>query len=231
MNNWIFWLFILGVIFSPLIYSAGSIWNLILSWRIPVTMISALPNQGWVEIVGRVKGELVQSWLNKSECVYWQLEVKEYQSRGRGGSQWKSLHKESSGLFEVDDLTGRVKIQPGNTDFVLNDETVMENLDEVTKTRVEALGLKTKGFLGINKRLKVHERILSQGEEILVLGKIQKTEGQVSISSGSIIPLVISNLSRGEMLKTYLWRTARQMIFPLLIGLGFAIFYFLTVYK
>jgi hypothetical protein len=231
MNNWIFWLFILGVVFSPLIYSAGSIRNLILGWRIPITWISALPNQGWVEVVGRGKGEPIQSWLNKYECIYWHLEVKEYQSSGRGGGRWKTLHKESSGVFEVDDLTGRVKIQPGNSDFVLNNETVMENLDEVTKTRVETLGLKTKGFLGFNKRLKVYERTLSQGEEILVLGKIHKTEGQVSISSGAIIPLVISNLSRGELLKTYFWRTARQMIFPLLIGLGFTIFYLLSVFK
>jgi hypothetical protein len=231
MNSWIFWLFILGAILSPFISAAPAVRNLILGWRIPTTWISALPNQGRVEVVGRVKGEPVQSWLNNSECIYWQLEVKEYQSSGRGGGRWKTLHKESSGSFEVDDLTGRVKIQPGSSDFVLNNETVMENLDEVTKTRVETLGLKTKGFLGFKKRLKVYERILSQGEEILVLGKIQKTEGQVSISSGSIIPLVISNLSKAELLKTYFWRNARQMIFPLLIGLGFTIFYLLTFYN
>jgi hypothetical protein len=231
MNNWIFWLFILGAVFSPLIYSAGSIRNLILGWRIPVSGISALPNQGWVEVVGRVKGEPVQSWLNKSECRYWQLEVKERQRNGKGGDHWRTLHKETSGTFEVDDLTGRVVIQQGDSDYVLSNEIVMENLDDVTKTQLENLGVKTKGFLGFNKRLKVHERILTQGEEILVLGKIKKNEGQVSISGGSIIPLVISNLSRGEMLKTYLWRTARQMIFPLLIGLGFAVFYILTVYN
>ena len=61
------------------------------------------------------------------------------------------MHKGSSGVFEVDDLTGRVNIQTGNTDFVLNHETVMENLDEVMKSKVETLGVKTKGFLDLIK--------------------------------------------------------------------------------
>ena len=232
MDNWIFWLIIIGAIISPFIYLAGSIRNLFLGWRLPTTWISALPSQGWVEIVGKVKGEPVKSWINNSDCAYWQLEVKEHQRGGKGGGHWRTVQKESSGPFEVDDMTGRINIEATEDfDIVLKNEITIENLDEATKARLEKLGVKTKGFLGFNKKLRVYERLIAPGEEILVLGKFQKNPEMISISGGSITPLVISNLSKGEMLKTYFWRTVRPMIIPFLIGFGFLIFYILTTFK
>ena len=232
MDNWIFWLIIIGVILSPFIYSAGSIRNLILGWRIPTTWISALPDQGWVEVVGRIKGELVKSWLNNSDCAYWQLEVKEYQRGGKGGGYWRTVQKESSGPFEVDDMTGRINVQTTkDSNLVLKNEVILQDLDDSTKTRLENLGVKTKGFFGVNKKLRVYERLIAPGEEILVLGKFQKNPEMISISGGSITPLVISNLSKGEMLKTYFWRSVRPMIIPFLIGFGFLIFYILTTFR
>ncbi len=230
MNNWIFWLFIIGGILSPLLFSARSIWNILLGWRIPTTWISALPSQGWVQIVGRIKGEAVKSWLKNSECAYWQLEVKEYQSGGRGGGRWKTVHKESSGPFEVDDMTGRINIQTtGNADLVLNNEAAIENLDDPTKAKLESIGIKTKGFLGFKKKLRVYEQLIAPGEEILVLGKFQKNPEMISISGGSITPLVISNLSKGEMLKTYSWRTIRPLIIPYLFSFAFIAFLIYTM--
>lgn len=232
MDNWIFWLIIIGAIISPLIYSAGSIRNLFLGWRVPTTRISALPSQGWVEVVGRTKGEPVKSWLNNSDCAYWQLEVKEYQRGGKGGGYWRTVQKESSGPFEVDDMTGRIYIQTTkDSNLVLKNETAIENLDDATKARLESLGVKTKGFLGFNKKLRVYERLIAPGEEILVLGKFKKNPEMITISGGSITPLVISNLRKGEMLKTYFLRSIRPMIIPLLIGFGFLIFYIFTTFR
>jgi hypothetical protein len=222
MNNWIFWLFIIGAVLSPLIFSARNIWNILLGLRIPTTGISAMPIQGWVQIVGRIKGEPIKSWLNNSECAFWQLEVKEYQSGGKGGGRWKTVHKESSGPFEVDDMTGRINIQTAeNTDLVLNSEAAIEKLDDPTKAKLESIGIKTKGFLGFNKKLRVYERLITPGEEILVLGKFQKNPEMISISGGSISPLIISNLNKREMLKTYSWRTARPLIIPYLFSIAF----------
>ena len=153
MENWIFWLVILGGILSPFIFLAPTLRNLFLGWRIPTTWISALPGKGWVEVVGRVRGEAVRSKLSNSECAYWQFEVKEYQSSGRGGGRWKTVHKESSGPFEVDDMTGRVKIQTsGNPVLVMGNEIANENLDDATKAKLENLGIKTKGFLGFQQK-------------------------------------------------------------------------------
>jgi hypothetical protein len=231
MDSWIIWFIAATWILGPLIYSASTIRNLVLGWRIPTTWISALPSQGWVEVIGKIKGDPIQSLLMKSECAFWQLEVKEYQSSGRGGGRWRTVHKESSGPFEVDDMTGRINILVGDTDLVMNNESAIKDLDQGIKTSLENLGVKTKGFLGINKKLRVYERLIAPEEEILVLGKIQKGEGIISISGGSIVPLVISNLSKGEMTKTFLRRAARQMIFPYLIGLAFIVFYIYSVVK
>jgi hypothetical protein len=231
MNNWIFWIFIGTAIVGPLIYSAGSLWKLFLGWRIPITWISALPHQGWVEVTGKVKGTPIKSLINQSDCAYWQLEVKEYQSSGRGGGRWRTLHKQSSGNIEVDDMTGRIKIQDRNSDVVLNNESILENLDEATKASLQKLGIKTKNFFGFNRKLRVFERLLAPEEEILVLGKLQMSEGAISITPGSIDPLVISNLSKPEMMKALFWRSVRPVIIPYLIGLAFLLFFIYSVLK
>ncbi len=228
MDNWFLWLIIAGWIVGPLIYSAGTLWKLFLGWRIPITWISALPSQGWVEVTGRAKGILIKSQINQSDCAYWQLEVKEYQSSGRGGGHWRTVHKQSSGSIEVDDMTGRIKIQDGNTDVLTSNESVMENLDEATKISLQNLGIKTKGFLGFNRKLQVYERLIAPDEEILVLGKLQKSDSAISISAGSITPLVISNLSKPEMMKALFWRTIRPVIVPYIIGLAFLAFIIYT---
>ena len=228
MDNWFLWLIIAGWIVGPLIYSAGTLWKLFLGWRIPITWISALPVEGWVEVTGRVKGTLIKSLINQSDCAYWQLEVKEYQSSGRGGGRWRTVHKQSSGNIEVDDMTGRIKIQDGNSDVLTSNESVMENLDEATKTSLQNLGIKTKGFLGFNRKLQVYERLIAPDEEILVLGKLQKNESAISISAGSISPLVISNLSKPEMMRALFWRSVRPIIVPYLIGFAFLAFFIYT---
>jgi hypothetical protein len=227
MDNLIFWLIIIGGILSPLLFSARAIRNLFLGWRIPITRISALPSKGWVEVIGRVKGEPITSLLSNSECAYWQLEVKEHQSGGRGGGRWRTIYKNTSGAFEVDDMTGKIQIQDEGADFVLNNETTLNHLDDQIKAKLENLGVKTRGFLGFNKKLRVHERLIDPGEEIIVLGKVLKSEGL--ISGGSINPLLISNMTKAEMLKKYIWQIARIMIIPFLIGLAFLGFYLYTM--
>jgi hypothetical protein len=223
MNNWMIWFFAAMWILFPLIYSAKTIRSLILGWRIPTTWISALPSQGWVEVIGKVKGNPTKSLLKNSECAYWQFEVQEYQSGGKGGGRWKTVRKESSGPFEVDDMTGRVNIQAGDTDLVMNNESAID-VDQQTKASLQNLGVKTQGFLGFNKKLRVYERLIAPEEEILVLGKIQKSADSISLSGNSIAPLVISNLSKGEMLKTLSWRGLRPLILTYLAGLAFLIF-------
>jgi hypothetical protein len=128
-------------------------------------------------------------------------------------------------------MTGRIKILEGNSNLVLDRESVVENLSEQDKTLVEGLGIKTKGLLGFNKKMRVVERLVALEAEILVLGRIQKSEGLISISGSSIIPQIISNLSKSEMLRTYFWRSIRPMILPYLIGVVFLVFYIYMIMR
>jgi hypothetical protein len=225
MESWLVCLIIISAILGLVIFPARVIRNLALIWRIPVTRISTIPGQGWIQVSGKVKGEPIQSWLNHAQCVFWNLDVKEFRSVGKGGSSWVTVHKESSGFFEVDDLTSRIKVQPLNCDFVLNHETVLENLDDSIMTKLEILGIKTKGFLGISRRLSIHMRSLTQGEEIWILGKFRKDPQVLSFSGGYIEPYMISNLGRGEMLKKYFRRNWISLVIPLLSYLVLAILY------
>jgi hypothetical protein len=224
MDYLILWLIIGSAIIGPIIYSAGTIRKLFLSWRYPITWISALPGNGWVQVTGKVRGDPIKSVFSKSDCAFWQLEVQQYQSGGKGGGRWRTVHKQSAGGIELDDMTGRIKIKDQNSQLVLNNETYLEKLGDNEKSILENLGVKTKGFWLFNPRLRVYERLITLGEEILVLGKLEKGEGAISMSAGAIVPLVISNLSKPEMMKTLLWRSARPAIIPYLIGLAFIAF-------
>jgi hypothetical protein len=107
MNNWFFWLFIgmVWLVVGPLISSAGTFQKFFLGWRDPISWISTLPSQGWVEVTGKVKRNPIESLLSRSYCAYWQLEVQEYQSGNKGGGRWRTIYKSSSGEIEVDDMT------------------------------------------------------------------------------------------------------------------------------
>jgi hypothetical protein len=122
-------------------------------------------------------------------------------------------------------MTGRIKVKDQNSDLVLNNESVVDKLDDGTKMLLENLGVRTKGFLGFNPRLRVYERLLELQEEILVLGKLEKSESAISISAGAIVPLIISNLSKPEMIKTMFWRSVRSMIVPYLFGFAFLAYF------
>ena len=115
--------------------------------------------------------------------------------------------------------------------MVLGDDPAIENLDQATKIFLENLGVKTKGILGFDKKLRIYERTLAPEEEILILGKIQRIEGQISISGGAIVPQVISKLNKAQTLKTLLLRGVKPMILPYAIGFIFIGFYFYNLLR
>ena len=141
------------------------------------------------------------------------------------------MHKESSGPFELNDMTGRINIQNGDNDFFLDNEVVITKLDLPERAFVEGLGIKTKGLLGFDKKIRIYERIITPEQEITVLGKIQKVEGQISFSGGSISPELISNMPKGKIMKAIFWRDIRPRLFPLAIGLLFIILYLYELLK
>lgn len=225
MNNMIILLIIgLGVLVT-LIVSAGELRRLYLGWRVPTTWISALPSQGWVEVLGRIRGEPIKSPFMKSDCVYWQLEIQEYQNSGRGGGRWRTIHRESSGSFMIDDMTGRIQVMDGKATMLTNNLTVTDTSDPEAVSFIESKGIKTTGILGFKKRLRMYERQVVPDEEILVLGKLQKTSTPVSIIGNDIVPLVISNQGRAETNRAILGQAVKPMFVSLVIVVSIVVFF------
>ncbi len=202
---------------------------LFLGWRVPLTYISSLPLRGWVGVLGKARGQTLQSAFSKTPCAFWQLQIQEYRSGKNGG--WRTIHKESSGSFEVDDMTGRVKIEQRNSDLVVQNEIEQSQLDSQTRTFLENLGIRTKGFLGFDKRLRVYERFIAPEQEVLVLGKIHKVDNPLTMAASSVEPAVISNLSKADMMREVFRRTFRSAIGPSLIGLVFIIFLLFFLFR
>ena len=217
MNSWIIWI-IVGLIFlAPFVISARTIRNLLISLRLPTTWISSLTYQGWGEVRGRIRGNTVQNPIDHSNCAFYQLEVKEYRSHGRGGN-WHTIYKEMSAPFEIDDMTGRIRVQKSNAQVVVRNDVRLK-VDSAMRSTLENLGITTKGLFGFDKRLRVYLRLIAPGEEILVVGKIVNLAGGISISGEEINPILISDLTRPEMLKMLAWQVVKPMIITYLVGL------------
>jgi hypothetical protein len=228
MNNMIVLLIIgLGVLI-PIIVSIGALRKFFISLRVPTTWISALPGQGWVEVLGRIRGEPIKSPFKKLDCAYWQLEIQEYQNRGRGGGSWTTIRRELSGPFIIDDMTGRIEVQDGKATMVTNNQTVTDASNPDLLNFLEDQGIKTTGFLGFHKKLRLHERRVAPDEEILVLGRLQKSMAPVTISGNYLVPLVISNQGRSAMNKALLIQAIQPVAISLLVVISIAGFYFLT---
>jgi hypothetical protein len=232
MDNLFVWMIVISAVFGPLVYLASTYWNIFQVWRVPITNIGSIANQGQVQVVGRIRCEPSKSRLNNADCAFWQLEVKERQGSGKGGGRWVSIYKESSGKFEVDDITGKLMVEsPEKAELVMKDEFAQEKLDDATWVKLEGLGIKTKGLFGFRKKLRVYERMISPREEISVLGKFAKGSQVGDISGGAITPVVISNLNKSDLLKTYFWRNTRPMVLPYLISLVSVIFFVYILFR
>ena len=56
-------------------------------------------------------------------------------------------------------------------DDVKKSSGIFYSLDEQTKTALNELGMDTRGFLGLNKTMRVQERYIEQGDQIYLPGK------------------------------------------------------------
>ena len=190
----------------------NALWKSILTWFTRTTWISALPTQGWVQVTDRARGTAAKSLITKTSCPFWQLEVKEWRSSGRGGGYWKTVLKKPSGSFELFDGTGQTNILEGKTDVIVAQETRIDNPEPDVKLELESMGIKFTGFLGFKKRLKIFERVVNEGDDLLVVGKIQPRDSQNILSGSFITPTLVSTLNKQSTITTLLWKATRPMI-------------------
>jgi hypothetical protein len=227
MENWIVWIIVFFFVAAPLIISARTIRNLLIGLRLPTSSISSLPNQGWVQVRGRIRGDPVSSPINNTQCSFYQLEVKEYRSYGRGGN-WHTILKDSSAPFELDDMTGWVSVQKANAQVVVKNDRAIK-VDDGLRSALGSLGINTTGLLGFNKRLKVYLRLIAPGQETLVVGKIKQSDNIISISGRKLEPILISSMNKSAMLSELAWRVVKLMIPIYLVGAIIIVIFILSM--
>jgi E3 ubiquitin ligase len=193
--------------------------------RTSTAEIGTLSADEQVQVVGQADGQTtLTSPITKKACVLWQAIVSEKRSSGRS-SHWVTVYsRTSTEPFEVYDLTGRMRVYPGHTmELLLKDDlnkvsSIFNTLDEQTQAALKEAGLETKGFLNMNKTIRIQERYIERGDQIYVLGKTSASQGARVMDTQS--PLIVSDHSQLRLLGTFFGQVFWNVLIGVLLGIG-----------
>jgi hypothetical protein len=216
--------------FIGLLVSWREIGKILRMMRTSTGEIASLPADEQVEIVGKAESDkILNSPITKTPCVFWQVVVSERRSSGKS-SRWVVVYSNTSTApFDVADITGRMRVYPGRAmelhlrDDVSKSSGLFYSLDEQTQAALNEMGVETKGFLNMNKNMRVQERYIEQGDEIYLLGKTSSKPGARTMMDEE--PLIISDQSELRLVSGFSWRVIGNVVLFAIIGLMLA-FYF-----
>lgn len=218
--------------FIGLLVSWREIGKIIRMIRTSTGDIASLQADEQVEIVGKADGEAgIRSPITKTPCVFWQVMVSEKRSSGKS-SHWAIVYSRSSTEpFSVQDGTGRMQVYPSRVmELLLQDDVkkssgLFSSLDEQTQAALTELGVETKGFLNMNRNMRVQERYIEQGDEIYLLGKTA-SNGMARVMDVDS-PLVISDHSELRLLSRFSWQVFINTLVGVFIG-AIVAYYFIN---
>jgi hypothetical protein len=219
--------------FLGLLVSYRHVGKIIRMIRTSTGEIASLPAEEQVEVVGKADGDAaLQSPITKTPCVFWQVVVSEKRSSGRS-THWIIVHHSTSTKpFDVYDGTGRVRVHPGRgLELLLRDDVktssgIFSSLDEQTRAALNAMGVDTKGFLNMNRPLRVQERYIEQGDQIYLLGKTFSTSG-TRVMDSEDSSLLVSDQSELRLVGKFGWGVVVNIMLFIVVGIVVA-FYFAT---
>lgn len=209
--------------FLGLLFSYREIGKIIRMIRTSTGDIVSLPADEQVEVVGQADGEAaLRSPITKTPCVFWQVVVSEKRSSGKS-SHWVTVYSnKSTAPFNVHDGTGRMQVYPSRgMELLLRDDVkqssgIFSSLDEQTQTALKEMGVETKGFLNLNKNMRVQERYIEQGDQIYLLGKTTSKIGARVMDVDS--PLIISDHSELRLLGRFSWQVFISAVIGVVCG-------------
>jgi ABC-type phosphate/phosphonate transport system permease subunit len=183
--------------------------------------INSISSDENFETLGKAEsGTTLQSPITKTPCVLWEVSVSEKRSSGKN-SHWVTVfHRISPEQFYISDGTGKLTIDPSQRlELILREDVrkssgVFSSLDEQVETALNELGVDTKGFLNLNKNLRIQERFIERGDDIYVIGR--KTYGDEDLVGD--VPLIVSDYSERELLGRFLWHTVGKVFLGILLG-------------
>lgn len=217
--------------FLGLLLSFRDVGKIIRMLRTSTGEIASLPADEQVEIAGKADGETVlQSPITKTPCVLWQVVVAEKRSSGKS-SHWVTVFSNTSTEpFDVYDGTGRMRVHPGRgVELLLREDVkkssgIFTSLDEQTQTALNGMGVDTKGFLNLNKAMRVQEYFIEKGDPIYLLGKTSSKMGAQAMD-GEDSPLIVSDHSELGLLGKFTWKVLLNALIGMIVGVALS-FYF-----
>jgi hypothetical protein len=108
-------------------------------------------------------------------------------------------------------------------DDVSQSSSIFNSLDEQVQTALNEMGVNTKGFLNLNKPMRVQERFIETGDQIYLLGKTSSNIGGQVMDNDS--PLIVSDHSELRLLSGFSWRVIVNIMIGIISGAALAIFF------
>ena len=190
--------------------------------RAPTTPVGLLPDSGPAEVFGRAAGDTRSSPLAQAPCLFWQVEVQEYRSNGKSG-HWATIYRQASTEpFAIDDGTGSVDMFPEGASLTLVDDVratrgLFGNMSDDMLAALERMGVRTTGFLGFGRRLRVFERRLEPGEQVYALGYVERIGGRPVLRSIPDAPLLLADRSENDLLSALYARVGLTALVPVVV--------------
>jgi hypothetical protein len=140
---------------------------------------------GYSEVKGKARpgGQLLQSPLSKSPCIYYQFFVEEHVQAGKS-SYWRKVvdDKKDCGVF-VDDGSGPVAVRLREAELFLKPDAhaksgTFNDASPDLEATLQAYGKTTKGWV-FNKTMRYTETLLRDGDELYVIGTTNRRQDGV----------------------------------------------------
>jgi hypothetical protein len=133
---------------------------------------------GPVEIYGQVvpvKGKILRSPFSNTECVFYRYAIQEYKKSGKS-SRWVTVKKGQNGThFYLRDDTGHVLVDPRGAEIDIPLDYgfysgIGQDPPQEIKDFLKAHNLSFEGFLGINKKMRYLEYLITPRDKLYIMG-------------------------------------------------------------
>jgi len=216
--------------FLGLLLSYRDVGKIIRMIRTSTGDIASVRADEQVEIAGKADGDTpIQSPITKTSCVLWQVVVSERRSSGKS-SHWVTVFSNASTEpFDVYDGTGRMRVHPSRgMELLLREDVkkssgIFTSLDEQTQTALNEMGVDTKGFLNLNKTMRVQEYFIEKGDLIYLLGKASSRVG-TQVMDGEDSPLIVSDHSELGLLGKFTWKVILNVLIGIIAGVALSLY-------
>jgi len=179
---------------------------------------------GLVEVAGEVKPfkKTLKSPFRGLDCLFFSYRVQQYVQHGKSGSWVTKKRGKSYDEFYLEDETGKVLISPQRARVEIPEKTVYtsgfaNDPPEVIIKSLAGMGMSHEGFLGINKKMRYIEKIITPKQKLYIMGyagdnphvgegKGVKNEQDVMIQAKKGIDYFISDKSEKKLVSSLQWQ-------------------------